>query len=138
MYEMPVKIIQLSNNVNKKEIVYALELSKELNVKHITINAPKYYNRRATKFVEESIPLYQKTHSLIKFSIINPPKTYLLNLLPKYSFTNMAEIFKTYKLKVALDIANIDEEKFDLHLIKKIPTLLSYIPIIYLSDKDKT
>jgi hypothetical protein len=49
----------------------------------------------------------------------------------------MAEIFKTYKLKVALDISNIEEEKFDLHLIKKIPNLLPYIPVVYLSDKDK-
>ncbi len=137
MYNLPIKVIQLSNNVNKKEIQYALELAKELNVKNININAPKYYNRRATKFIAENLPLYQKTHSSINFNIINPPKDYLLTLIPQYSFTNMAEIFKTYKLKVALDISNIEEEKFDLHLIKKIPNLLPYIPVIYLSDKDK-
>jgi len=137
IYKVPIKVIQLSNNVNKKEITYALELAKELDIKNININAPKYYNRRAVKFIEENLPLYQKTHSKISFNIINPPKSYLFTLIPKYSFTNMAEIFKTYKLKVALDISNIEEDKFDLHLIKKIPNLLPYIPVVYLSDKDK-
>jgi len=138
MYNIPVKVIQLSNNLNKKELNYAIELANELGVKHININAPKYYNYRARKFIEENLPLYQKAHSTIKFSIINPPKTSLLNMIPQYAFANMAEIFKTYKLTVALDISNIDEEKFDIHLIKKIPNLIPYIPVIYLSDKDKT
>ena len=138
MYEIPVKVIQLSNNLNKKELNYGIELAKELNVKNININAPKYYNYRARKFIEENLPLYQKAHASIKFSIINPPKTSLLNMIPQYAFANMAEVFKTYNLTVALDISNIEEEKFDLHLIKKLPNLIPYIPVIYLSDKDKT
>ena len=137
MYKINVFVIQTSDNLNKKEISYALELARELNVKNININAPKYYNRRATKFIENNLPLYKKTYPNINFNIINPPKDYLLTLVPKYSFTNMTEIFKTYKLKVALDVSNIEEEKFDLHLMKKIPNLLPFIPVIYLSDKDK-
>ncbi len=137
MYNMPVKSIQTSNKINKKEIVYAVELANELKVKNININAPKYYNRRSSKFVQENLPLYQKAHSTLKFSIINPPKNYLLNFLPEYSFNNMAEILKTYKLNLSLDTSNIEEEKFDIHLIKKIPTFLPYIQWIYLSDKDK-
>jgi sugar phosphate isomerase/epimerase len=137
-YDIPVKVIQVSSNANKKELNHAVELAKELKVKYINVNAPKYYNRRATKFIEENLPLYQKAHSSIKFSIINPPKEYLLNFVPKYSFSNIAEIFKTYKLSVALDISNLDEERFDIHLIKKLPSLLPYISVIYLSDKDKT
>jgi len=137
-YNIPVKAIQTSNNLNKKELNYAIELAKELNVKKININAPKYYNYKAKKFIEENLPLYQKAHSTLFFAIINPPKTSILNVLPQYAFTNMVEIFKTYKLKVALDVSNIEEEKFDLHLIKKLPHLLPYISTIYLSDKDKT
>ena len=134
---MPVNVIQTSDNLNKKELNYAISLAKELNVKNININAPKYYNYKARKFVEENLPLYQKAHSTIKFSIINPPKITLLNFIPKYAFSNMVEIFKTYKLSVALDVSNIEEEKFDLHLIKKLAHLIPYIPVIYLSDKDK-
>ena len=137
MYDMPVKSIQTSDKLNKKEIVYAIELANELKIKNININAPKYYNRRSFKFMVENLPLYQKAHSNIKFSIINPPKNYILNFLPEYSFNNIAEILKTYKLNLSLDTSNINEDKFDLHLIKKIHTFLPYIQNIYLSDKDR-
>jgi hypothetical protein len=36
-----------------------------------------------------------------------------------------------------LDIANIEEEKFDMVLVRKLPSLLPYVSVIYLSDKDK-
>ena len=136
-YDMKIYVIQVSNNVNKKELNYAVELAKDLWVKNININAPKYYNRRAVKFVEENLPLYQKAHSTIKFSIINPTKDTILWAIPKFAFNNMAEIIQTYKLSIALDISNIEEDKFDLHLIKKIPNLLPHIQVVYLSDKDK-
>jgi sugar phosphate isomerase/epimerase len=58
--------------------------------------------------------------------------------MPQYAFTNMAEIFKWYWLNVALDIANVEEEVFELQLMKKLATIIPYIPIIYISDKDKT
>lgn len=137
MYKIPVKSIQTSDKLNKKEINYAVELANEMKIKNININAPKYYNRKATKFIEDNLPLYQKAHENIKFSIINPPKNYILNFLPEYSFNNMAEVIKTYKLFVSLDISNIEEDKFDLHLIKRLPSLLPYISSIYLSDKDR-
>jgi len=137
MYEIPVKSIQTSDKLNKKEIVYAIEATKELKVKNININAPKYYNIKCSKFIADNLPLYQKTHSNIRFSIINPPKKYILNFLPEYSFNNVAEILKTYGLNLSLDISNIEEEKFDINLIKKMHSLLPYIHNIYLSDKDK-
>ena len=136
-YKINVFSIQTSDNLNKKELSYAIDLSQALGVKNININPPKYYNRRAIKFIISNLPLYRKTYSNFNFNIINPPKDYLLTLLPKYSFTNITEVLKTYKLKIALDISNIEEDKFDLHLIKKIPNLLPYIPLIYISDKDK-
>jgi len=40
-------------------------------------------------------------------------------------------------LKVALDIVNIEEEKFDNILVRKLPNLLPYVNVIYLSDKNK-
>jgi stalled ribosome rescue protein Dom34 len=96
MYELPVKVVQTSDNLNKKELNYAIELAQELKCENIVVNPPKYYNRRATKFIQENLPAYQKHYPKIKFALRNPPKTLLLNLLPKYAFTNMAEIFKTY------------------------------------------
>lgn len=137
MYNIPIKSIQTSNKLNKKEINYAVELANDLKVKNININAPKYYNRRSSKFIMENLPAYQKAHSTIKFSIINPPKNYILNFLPEYSFNNIAEILKTYRLNLALDTSNIEEDKFDLHLIKKLAVLLPYIKNIYISDKDR-
>jgi len=138
MYKIPVNVIQLSDNLNKKELNYWIELAKELWVNCININSPKYYNYKAKKFIEDNLPNYQKAHSTIKFSIINPPKSLLLNVLPQYAFSNMAEIFRIYRLTIALDISNIEEEKFDINLIKKLPNLLPYVPVVYLSDKDKT
>ena len=137
-YDLPVKVVQTSDNLNKKELNYAIELAQELKCENIVVNPPKYYNRRASKFIEENLPAYQKHYPKLKFALRNPPKTLLLNLLPQYSFTNMAEVFKTLGLKVALDISNIEEEKFDMVLIRKLPNLLPYISVIYLSDKDKT
>ena len=136
-YQLPVKVIQTSDNLNKKELNYAIELALELKVENIVINPPKYYNRRATKFIKENLPAYQKHYSKIKFSLRNPPPDLLLNLLPQYSFTNITEIFKVMWLKVALDISNLEEEKFDIVLIKKLPTLLPYLNVIYLSDKNR-
>ncbi len=137
-YELPVKIIKTSDNLNKKELNYAISLAQEVGCKNIVINPPKYYNRRATKFIEENLPAYQDHYPNLTFSLINPPKDLLLNLVPKYSFTNIAEIFKTLKLKIALDVSNLEEEKFDIALIKKLPNLLPYVKVVYLSDKDKT
>lgn len=137
-YDLPVKVIQTSDNLNKKELNYAIELALELKVENIVINPPKYYNRRAAKFIKENLPAYQKHYSKIKFSLKNPPKDLLLNLVPQYAFTNISEIFKTMWLKVALDIANLEEEKFDVIFLKKLPTLLPYVNVIYLSDKDRT
>jgi len=136
-YKLPVKVIQTSDNLNKKELNYAIELAQELKCKNIVINPPKYYNRRAVRFIEKNLPGYQKHYPKLNFSLINSPKTLLLNLLPQYAFTNITEVFKTLWLKVALDISNIDEEKFDTILIKKLPNLLPYVNVIYLSDKNK-
>ncbi len=137
-YQLPIQVIQTSDNLNKKELNYAIELAQEVKAKNIVVNPPKYYNRRATKFVEDNLPLYQKHYPRINFSLVNPPKTLLLNLLPKYSFTNIAEVFKTYWLNVTLDITNLEEDSFDLILIKRLPALLPHINVVYLSDKDKT
>ena len=136
-YEMPVYVIQTSDSLNKKELNYAIELAQELKCRNIVVNPPKYYNRRAVKFIEENLPAYQKHYSKLVFSLRNPPKDLVLNLVPKYAFLNIAEIFKSMWLKVALDIVNIEEEKFDNILIKKLPNLLPYVSVIYLSDKDK-
>ena len=137
-YELPIKIIQTSENLNKKELNYAIELALELKVENVVVNPPKYYNRKATNFIKENLPAYQKHYPKIKFSLRNPPTTLLLNLLPQYAFTNISEIFKTMKLYVALDISNLEEEKFDNILIRKLPTLLPYVKVIYLSDKDRS
>jgi len=136
-YKIPIQVIQTSDNLNKKELNYAIDLAHELKCKNIVINPPKYYNRRAIKFIEENLWAYQKHYPKLFFSMRNPSKDLLLNLVPKYAFWNISEIFKTMWLKVALDIVNIEEEKFDNILVRKLPNLLPYVNVIYLSDKNK-
>lgn len=136
-YNLPVCSIQTSNKINKKELNYAVELAWEIWVKNINVNASKKYNRKSSKFISQTLPLYQKTHSGLRFSIINPPRSYYLNFLPEYSFVNMAEILSELKLNLSLDVSNIEEDKFDINLIKKLQSFVPRMPNIYLSDKDK-
>lgn len=136
-YDLPICSIQTSNKVNKKELNYAVELAWELWLKAININAPKTYNRKTYKFISETLPLYQKTHANVRFSVINPPRNYYVNFIPEYSFSNMAEILSDLKLNISLDISNIEEEKFDINLLKKLQSFVPRTPNIYLSDKDK-
>lgn len=138
-YSLPVKIIQVSSNVNSKELNQAVLSARKLWVGVITINPPTLFDIKSYRFISANLKYYKRQNPDIKFSIINSPDASLGVLpFPKYYFNNIREIIKKYNADLALDIANIKE--FDLEEIfkRKLSNYIPYIKVIYLSDKTKT
>ncbi len=137
-HNLPVKIIQTSDNINAKELNLALELCEELWADTITINPPKIMNFSAHNFIVDNIDEYKKQNPDINFSIINPENSNLFALpIPKYYFSNIVEIIKKYWCYIWLDISNFDEETLEVVFLSKIEQFISYISTVYFSDKTK-
>jgi len=136
-YDFPVESIQVSSNINRKEVNHAVEIARELEAKTIVFNAPVFYNFRAFKFVKDNIAYYKKSYRNIEFCMLNPPKSNLLAVFPTHHFSNIGEIIKKYKFFLWLDVSNVNEDSMELDLIRKLPNIVPYIGQIYLSDKSK-
>lgn len=137
-YWIWINVIQLSDKCNKKELDYWVELAREIWADVISINPPSIFNYKTYKYICDNLAWYKKHHKSIKFSIINPPKSSLFLLpVPNYYFSNIVEIIKTYNAYLWLDISNIDEIDLETKFLKKLSNFISYIPIVYISDKDK-
>jgi sugar phosphate isomerase/epimerase len=135
---MPVEVIQVSSKVNSKELQQAMELCEELDVNIMTINAPRTLDFRTYNFLLANLRHYKHEGIQIQFAIINPNDSNLFALpIPKFRFRNIAEIVKKYNSKIGLDIANLDEEIFEMHLLKKMDKFIPHIAVIYLADKNK-
>jgi hypothetical protein len=138
-YNLPVKVIQVSDKVNSRELNQAVDLAKFVGADTITINPPSIFNLKTYRFLVNHLKYYKKHNPNIKFSIINPPKATVFVLpVPKYYFSNITEIIKKYKTYLALDIANLDESILDTVFIRRISNFIPYISVVYLSDKTKT
>jgi sugar phosphate isomerase/epimerase len=136
-YDLPVKVIQVSDRVNSREMNQAVDLAKAVGADTISINPPLIYNVKTFKFIEKNLKHYKRHNPDIKFSIINPPKQNLL-FVAKYYFSEIVDIIKKYKAYLALDIANLDEDTLDRKFLRKISNFVPYISVVYLSDKTKT
>lgn len=137
-HDMPVKVIQTSPNLNKKEIDKALDLCEALNIDTININAPKFFDYKAYSFIKDNLDSYKKANPDITFSIINPKDSRFFAMpIPKYRFSNIVEIIKKYGCNLWLEVSNIDEDVFEDELLRKISSFAPYISTIYLSDKNK-
>jgi len=137
-HDLPVKAIQTSASLNKKEMDKALDLCEALNVDTININAPKFFDYRAFSFIKDNIDSYKKANKDITFSIINPiDSSFFAVPIPKYRFNNLVEIIKKYGCNLWLDIAWLDEDSLEDEFMRKIDDFAPYISTIYLSDKNK-
>jgi hypothetical protein len=96
-HNLPVKVIQTSASLNKKEMEKALDLCEALNVNTITINAPKFFDYRSFNFIKDNIVSYKNANKDINFSIINPmDASFFAVPIPKHRFSNLVEIIKKY------------------------------------------
>lgn len=138
-YEMPVKVIQVSEKVNTKEMNQALDLAREIWSDVISVNSPSILDIKTFKFITNNLPAIKRHNKWIKFCIINPIKSSFFALpIPRYYFTNIVEIVKKYKTLLWLDVSNVDEVVLETSLMRKITSFLPYISVVYLSDKTKT
>ena len=64
----------------------------------------------------------------MKFSIINPEDKNILGVIPKYYFSSIVEIIKKYRMYLALDVANVEENILDYQFMKKM------IPLAVVQD----
>ncbi|MEI8092295.1 MAG: hypothetical protein WCG98_09280 [bacterium] len=137
-HDLPVKVIQVSGNVNEKEMTKALDLCYALGADTIAINAPKMFNFKAFSYVVDNLPRWKKDNKSIHFTIINPEDSNIFALpIPKYRFSNIVEIIKKYLCYVGLDISNMDSNAFENDFMRKIKDFLPYVAIFYMSDKSR-
>lgn len=137
-HDLPVKIVQVSENVNQKELNKALDLCEATGADTITINAPKFFNMKSFNFLEDNLENYKKDNKHIHFSIINPEDSNVFALpIPKYRFTNIVEIIKKYWCYLGLDIANFDADVLENDFTRKLSSFLPYVAVLYFSDKNR-
>lgn len=137
-HELPVKVIQISENANQKELNKALDLCEATWADTITINAPKFFNMKSFNFLTDNLDAYKKDNKHIHFSIINPENSNVFALpIPKYHFANIVEIIKKYGCYLGLDIANFDADVLENDFTRKLSNFLPYISTIYFSDKNR-
>lgn len=137
-HDLPIFSIQVSGDVNKKEMDKALELCEELSIKSININAPVFFNFRTYSFLKDNLRTYISSNPDITFSIINPEDSnYFIIPIPKYRFNNIVEIIKKYWTYLALDISNLNEWDLEADFFRKIDKFIPYLSTVYFSDKTK-
>lgn len=137
-HDLPVKVVQVSENVNQKELNKALDLCEATWCNIIAINAPKFFNMKSFNFLADNLEAYKQDNKHIHFSIINPENSSLFALpIPKYRFTNIVEIIKKYWCYLGLDISNFDADVLENDFTRKLSSFLPYVAVLYFSDKDR-
>ncbi|MCX6823495.1 MAG: hypothetical protein NTX91_05940 [candidate division SR1 bacterium] len=138
-YNLPVKVIQVSANLNEKEMNKALDLCYGLGADTIAINAPTMFNFKSFSYITDNLPRWKKENKSIHFTIINPEDSNIFALpIPKYRFSNIVEIIKKYLCYLGLDISNMDSNSLENDFMRRIKDFLPYISVFYLSDKSRT
>lgn len=140
MYDLPVKVIQTSAKLNKKEMDKALDLCEALNVDTIAINAPKFFDYKTYNFIVDNIEQYKSKNKDIKFSIINPVDSSYppFHIIPKYRFKDIVEIIETFWCNLWLDVSNMDLDSFEGEFLWKVDRFVPYVSSLYLSDATRT
>lgn len=137
-YDLPVRVVQVSSNVNEKELNKALDVCDATWADTICINAPKYFNYKSFNFLSDNINFYRKHNKNLNFTIINPEDSNFFALpIPKYRFTNIVEIIKKYWCYLWLDISNMNTDWFESIFMRKLNDFLPYVAVLYFSDKTK-
>ena len=138
-YDLPVRCIQLSANTNPREMNIALEMARRCDCDTISINSPSIFNIKSYSFLSNNLAGYRNQNPKLKFSIINPPRQNLFILpIPKFRFSNIADIIKKYHCYLGFDLVNVDDAVLETEFIRKIPNFIPYLSVVYLSDKSKT
>ena len=135
-YDFPVKVIQTSPKLNKKEMDKALDLCEALNVDTICINAPKFFDYKTYDFIKDNIEQYKTNNKDIRFSLINARNSRYspFYIIPRYRFINIIEIIKTYWCNLWLDISCMDLDDFEKDFLRKVDQYVPYVSNLYLSD----
>lgn len=137
-HKIAAPIIQVSSDINSKEMDQALQLATILETKVIVINPPKRFNVRSFHFITTKLPQIQKDHPELQFAIVNPPDDTIFILpIPKFKFNNIDQITSKYHCNLALDITHVDGDFVDSEIMKKLPQHLKHTSTIYVSDKTK-
>lgn len=134
-YDFPIRIIQTSNKLNKKEMDRALDLCEALNVDTICINAPEFFDYKTYNFIKDNIEQYKTNNKDIRFSLINPDDSYYpFGIIPKFRFNNIVEIIKKYWCNLWLDISSMDLDLFESDFLRRVDRFVPYVSNLYLSD----
>lgn len=136
-YDLLVPIIQVSPNVNMREMNKALALGKSLESEIMMINPTKYFNVKTTSFVKSVLKDVQKNHPAFKFGVINASnESYRIVPIPTHKFNNISNIIREEHAYLGLDIANLDTIGFE-QLLDNLPKVMPYTQSIYLADRAK-
>lgn len=137
-HALPVKVIQLSENVNEKEMNKALDLCYATGADTIAINAPSFLNFKSFNYLADNLPVLRENNKAIRFTLINPPNATMFALpIPKYRFSNIVEVIKKYFCYLGVDVSNMDSEALESDFMRKLKDFVPYIGVLYISDKNK-
>ncbi len=137
-HDMPIKVVQISDNVNIKEMHKAIDICEAIGADTIAINPPKIFNLKAYTYLSDNLKKLRDEYPHIKFSIINPEDATLFALpMPKYRFANIVEIIKKHGSYLGLDVANLDADAFEDDFMRKLAQFVPYTSVVYFSDKTK-
>ena len=137
-HKIAVPIIQVSSDINGKEMNQALELAEILWTTTIVINPPSIFNVRSYHFITSKLPQIQTDNPKIQFAIVNPPDDTIFILpIPKFKFSNIDQVGEKYNCKLAIDITHEDGDFVDSALMKQLPKHLKNTATLYISDKTK-
>jgi sugar phosphate isomerase/epimerase len=133
-YSLPIRVIQISRQVNIKEMNQAVDLARAVGAEVITINSPKIFNVQSFRFLKNHLPAYKVQNKAIKFAIINPVQDNFMWIIPKYYFSNIVEIIRKHKMYLWLDVSNIEEQVLEYQFLKRMGNFMPYLVVAYLSD----
>ena len=137
-YDLPVHVVQTSQDITPKELQQALMLAQEVSASVLAFNAPAFFNIKSYKLIVDGLEDWKKQFPKIQFAIITPNASSmaLLPVFPKYRFSSIVEIIKKYQAMVWLDTSHISEEARDTMVLRKIENIAPYLSVIYASDKN--
>lgn len=128
-YNIPIQSISAPNQMASKNIKQLINMAKELNVKVVILQPPKFLDFKLSSWLKKEIPKLRETNKM-SIALENAPAGTLLGILPGHALSNTQDM-KKFK-HIALDTARIGEKRED--LIRTYSSFKKYLVHIHLSD----
>ncbi len=128
-FEMPIIAMQAPQPSTKHGILKTVEIAKDLGVKIVIIQPPRFFQLKLAAWMKHEIPLIRKRES-ISIALENASGKTMLGIIPEYGMNNLNEL-KNFK-HVCLDTSKLFQKKTD--IMRAYSRLKTFIVHIHLSN----